>query len=95
MRRLIGTLVRERLCAAGHLQPFETVYRWRGEIFEKAETRGTLYTRASLVQRITERVRQEHPYEVPHVTAVPLTAGNPDYLAWIIAETDDGPAITR
>lgn len=87
MRQLIRDLVQEHLCAAGHMQPFETVYSWQGEIFEKTETRGVLYSRASLVERITDRVRQDHPYEVPHVTATPLTAGNPDYLAWIITET--------
>lgn len=87
MRRLIRDLVRAHLCAAGHMETFETVYSWRGEIFEKPETRGVLYSRASLVERITERVRQDHPYEVPHVTAVPLTVGNPDYLQWILSET--------
>ena len=87
LRGFLRKLVHQHLAAAGHLSPFETIYNWRGEVFEKTEARGVLYTRASLVQRITDLTRQEHPYEVPHVTATPLTAGNPDYLDWIIAET--------
>lgn len=88
MRRFLRQLVDEHLAAAGHLYPFDTIYRWRGEVYEKTETRGVLYTRASLVDRIVERTRREHPYEVPHVTAMPLTSGNPDYLAWIVSETE-------
>jgi periplasmic divalent cation tolerance protein len=87
MRGFLRALVREHCAAAGHLSPFGTVYRWRGEVYEKTEFRGVLYTRASLVDRIVERTRREHPYEVPHVTATPLLAGNSDYLRWIIEET--------
>ena len=34
-------------------------------------------------------VKAHHPYDVPNVTAVPLIAGNADYLAWIVTETKD------
>lgn len=87
VRELIHALMQKRLCAAGHLYPFETTYRWRGNVYEKTEVRGILYTRASLVDRITEEIRSMHPYEVPHVTATPLVAGNDDYLQWIFSET--------
>lgn len=87
LRQFIHQLMQQHLCAAGHTYPFETTYHWRGEVHEKTETRGVLYTRASLVNRITELARQQHPYEVPHVTATPLVAGNPDYLQWIFTET--------
>lgn len=89
LRELARELVHEQLCAAAHLSPFDTIYRWRGEIEEKPETRAVLYTRASLVDRIVEWVhlRQPHPYEVAHVTATAIIGGNPDYLAWIEDET--------
>jgi periplasmic divalent cation tolerance protein len=34
-----------------------------------------------------ERANAEHPYDVPCVIALPILAGNPDYLAWIESET--------
>jgi periplasmic divalent cation tolerance protein len=87
VRMLVGELVYDRLAAAGHLTRFETIYQWQGEMHNKHETRAVLYTRAGLVGQIVERTKRHHPYEVPHVTATPIVAGNPDYLAWISTET--------
>jgi periplasmic divalent cation tolerance protein len=41
----------------------------------------------SLVSAIVERVKASHPYEVPGISARPITAGDPDYLQWIMDET--------
>jgi periplasmic divalent cation tolerance protein len=32
-------------------------------------------------------VKQLHGYDCPCVVALPIADGNPDYLAWIVAET--------
>jgi len=44
--------------------------------------------RTVLVERIVERVKAQHPYEVPGISARPIIAGNPEYLRWIRDETD-------
>jgi periplasmic divalent cation tolerance protein len=89
------TLVEERLAACGHLvEPIRSIYRWEGEVHDEAEARVALHTRRSLVDAIVTRTTQAHGYEVPCVIALPLTGGNPAYLAWIAAETgagDDAP----
>jgi uncharacterized protein involved in tolerance to divalent cations len=41
------------------------------------------------VPQIIERTNREHPYVVPCVVAVPIVAGNPNYLKWIADETVD------
>jgi periplasmic divalent cation tolerance protein len=46
-----------------------------------------LKTRGELVPALIERTRQLHSYECPSVVALPIAAGNPDYLRWIAAET--------
>ena len=84
------SLVEDRLCAAGHhVHPVRSFYRWQGEIHDEVEARVILHTRASLVPAIVERVDRDHPFEVPCVAAIPITAGNPAYLAWIRQETRD------
>ena len=81
-------LVRDRLAACGqHVTPVRSIYVWEGAIEESTETRVALHTRASLVPAILERVKAEHPYDVPCVLAVPVKAGNPDYLAWVVDST--------
>jgi CutA1 divalent ion tolerance protein len=44
-------------------------------------------TRTDLVDRLVASVRERHPYDLPNITAVPVTAGNPDLIAWITNET--------
>jgi periplasmic divalent cation tolerance protein len=90
------TLVEERLAACGHLvQSIRSIYRWEGAVHDEAEARVALHTRRSLVDRIVARANEAHGYEVPCVLALPVTGGNPAYLAWIAAETagldDDAP----
>lgn len=82
-------LVAARLCACGqNIASIRSIYRWQGEIEDDAEARVALHTRASLVGRIVEQTKQEHSDEVPCVIALPIIDGNPDYIAWVLAETD-------
>lgn len=85
---LTRTLVEERLAACGHqITAIRSVYRWHGGVHDEPEARVALHTRRSLVAAVTERVRELHPYDVPCVIALPLVGGNPEYLAWVAAET--------
>jgi periplasmic divalent cation tolerance protein len=82
------TLVDERLAAAVNIVPgVRSVYRWRGSVEEASETLLIAKTTSALVARLTERVIGLHSYECPAVVAVPVCAGNPDYLAWIVEQT--------
>lgn len=80
-------LVAERLCASAHVFPMRAIYRWNGEMNDVDEWRAELHTRTALVAAIVERVKLEHPYEVPGVVVVPLADGGPDYLRWVRDET--------
>jgi hypothetical protein len=39
------------------------------------------------VPEIVARAKEQHPYEVPGISVRPIDGGNPDYLAWVAAET--------
>src|SRR5258708_7483878 len=81
-------LIEDRLCASAHnFTPVRSLYRWRGEIYERTEGRVSLHTSRIRITEIVERAKREHPYEVPGVSARPITGGNPDHLAWIAAQT--------
>ena len=83
-------LVADRLAASAHnLAEIRTVYRWEGEVHDAPEARSMIRTRRALVDAITARAMERHPYVVPSVVATPLVGGNPDYLNWIITETQD------
>jgi periplasmic divalent cation tolerance protein len=81
-------LVDDRLAACGHqIEAIRSIYRWQGEVHDEPEARVALHTRAALVDRIVERANAEHPYDVPCVLALPVLAGNPVYLEWVLRET--------
>jgi periplasmic divalent cation tolerance protein len=85
-------LIKDRLVASAHnFAPVQSIYRWRGEIHERREGRVSLHTSRSRIPEIVARAKHEHPYEVPGVSARPITDGNPDYLAWIAKETSPEP----
>jgi periplasmic divalent cation tolerance protein len=84
------SLVADRLVACGqHLGPIRSIYRWDGTIHDDREIRVALHTRATLVPAIIDRTRREHRYEVPCILALPVEAGNPDYVQWVIEETTE------
>jgi len=86
---LIGrVLVEERLVACVNvLDGVRSLYWWEGKVQEEDEALFVAKTRAGLVDTVVARVKQLHSYEVPCVVALPVAAGNPDFLDWISAET--------
>ncbi len=81
-------LVEDRLVAGAHyIASIRSVYHWRGKIEDRPEARVALHTRRSLVPEIVQFTAAHHPYAVPCVVAWPIIDGNPDYIAWIVAET--------
>jgi periplasmic divalent cation tolerance protein len=86
------TVVEERLAACANvLGGMTSVYWWQGKLEEASEAALILKTRGELIEPLTARLRDLHPYECPGVVALPIAAGNPAYLAWIAAETAPPP----
>lgn len=83
-------LVDDRLAACGqNIASIRSIYRWDGAVQDDPEARVALHTRASLVPHIVKRANDEHPYDVPCVIAMPVIAGNPAYIEWVLAETQN------
>ncbi len=87
--RSIGrAIVEERLAACANILPdMRSIYWWQGKLEEAREAVVILKTTAAAAERVIARVRTLHSYDVPCAIALPVAAGNPDYLAWIAAET--------
>jgi len=82
--RIGRALVDERLAACANVVAgIASTYWWRGRVEQAGETLLILKTRQDRLAALTARVRALHAYSVPEVIAVPVSGGNPDYLAWI------------
>jgi periplasmic divalent cation tolerance protein len=91
--RLVGetigrTLVEEHLAACTNVIPGVTsIYRWQGNVCRDREVLLLIKTRRSRVAALTRRVRDLHSYAVPEILALPIAAGSPPYLAWVLDAT--------
>lgn len=84
-------LVEDRLVACGHnISPIRAIYHWEGKVYDEQQARVGLHTRESLLPAIIARADRDHADDVPCVIAMLITAGHPNYLRWIYAETTPG-----
>ena len=86
-KKIGRTLVEEKLAACVNFHPIQSIYRWEGEIEEEGEIAILVKTRAELVDRVIERVKELHSYEVPDIISLPIEKGYPAYLQWIEEST--------
>lgn len=87
-RRLAQDLVEQRLAACVNiLPPIQSIYRWQGAIEHATELCLVIKSTQACYAGLEAAIRQMHPYDVPEIIAIPVTAGLPAYLSWIAAET--------
>lgn len=68
--------------------PVLSLYHWRGKTETAMEIPLTIKTTTQAYDAVEALLRALHPYELPEIIAVPITAGLTPYLDWIVAETD-------
>lgn len=77
-------LVGHQLAACVHItQPVQAIYRWEGELCQSTEVQLHIKCLSAQYQAIEAKISQIHPYDVPELIALPITAGSEPYLQWI------------
>ena len=88
-RKITDKLLTERKAACVNIIPkVESQYWWQGKIESANELLLIVKTRAVLLEELIALVKQNHPYSVPEIIALPIIGGNKDYLKWIDRETE-------
>ncbi|MFQ5702687.1 MAG: divalent-cation tolerance protein CutA [Gemmatimonadales bacterium] len=87
-RSMVRRLVTDRLVACGTiLEGAQSIYRWQGGIEETPEVMVVLKTTRERWDALRTTVREIHPYEIPELLALPVSAGHPEYLDWVQEST--------
>lgn len=87
--KLSRQLINERAAACvNRLAPCTSTYRWKNNIETATEVPLLIKTTQAAYPRLEKLVREAHPYELPEIIAVLVTAGLPSYLDWIDGETN-------
>ena len=83
-QEIATVLVEEKLAACVSIIPsILSIYLWKGKICRDAENLLLIKTSSHLFERLRKKLRQIHQYELPEIIALPVKAGDPDYLKWI------------
>lgn len=87
--RIGKALLDERLVACVNIPSAQlrSLYLWKGEREEAEETLLIAKTMEDRFADLNRVVRRLHSYETPCVVALPLAAGDSDYLAWVEEST--------
>src|SRR3954464_15577239 len=81
--KLARVVVDGRLAACVNvLSPCRSVYRWKGKIEDAEEFPVLIKTTRERYAALEAAIRNNHPYELPEIVALPLAGGLPAYLDW-------------
>lgn len=87
-QRVAQVLIENRVAACVNiLAECSSVYRWQGKTETASEVPLLIKTTRAAYSRLEAALRAHHPYELPEIIAVPVTAGLPGYLQWVAQET--------
>ena len=90
-KNLARTAVAERL--AGNAQiagPVLSVFRHLGETGEGEEFQLILSTTRATLPKLVEHLTDNHPWQNPEITAIPLAYATEPYAAWLRQATTEG-----
>lgn len=83
-RRLARRLLTRRLAACvSCLAGAESHYWWKGRLERARETLMIIKTSRSRLAEAMRCLAGAHPYTVPELLALPVTAGSRPYLRWL------------
>jgi periplasmic divalent cation tolerance protein len=86
--RIAASLVTTGVAACVNvLAECASVYRWQGKIEHASEVPLLIKTTRAAYPQLESALRKLHPYEVPEIIALPVSAGLPEYLNWVAQET--------
>ncbi|OGQ97238.1 MAG: cytochrome C biogenesis protein CcdA [Deltaproteobacteria bacterium RIFOXYD12_FULL_57_12] len=86
-QRLARTLVERKVAACVQIVgPLTSIYQWQGKVEEAGEYLCIAKSRQDLFDELRQIIAANHPYEVPEILALPISAGSDSYLAWLNQE---------
>jgi periplasmic divalent cation tolerance protein len=88
--KLARGILENRLAACVQLSGISSFFFWDEQIQQDDEVSLFIKTTGKRYADLESYIREYHPYDVPEIIRLPITAGLPEYLAWLDATTGEG-----
>jgi len=89
--KIAQALVERMLAACINIVPSITsVYRWQDEVQRDSEALLIVKSRRDVFEHLKRCVKELHSYEIPEIIALPIVAGDADYLRWLDSSVPGG-----
>lgn len=87
-KNIAQKIVEERLAACVTVtSAVQSFYWWEERIANDQEFILFIKTKTSLFQKLEQRIKTLHSYQVPEIIALPIQTGSKEYLDWIKQNT--------
>jgi periplasmic divalent cation tolerance protein len=82
--KIATALVSEKLAACVNRFPrVVSTFWWKGEVQSDTESLLMIKTVDRLLEPLSKRIHDLHPYELPEVIKLPIEGGSERYLEWL------------
>ncbi|MGB9779025.1 MAG: divalent-cation tolerance protein CutA [Candidatus Bathyarchaeia archaeon] len=82
--KISKALLNERLIVCANIiGPISSLFWWREKIESAEEYVLLMKTRFDMFEKLVEKVKVIHTYEVPEIIAIPIIQGFKPYLEWL------------
>jgi periplasmic divalent cation tolerance protein len=87
-RKIVSYLLQNRLIACANIMPpNQSFFYWEDKMAISQEVVVFMKTRAALFPRVNEAIARLHSYDCPCIVALPIEAGHPVFMKWVLDET--------
>ena len=76
-------MLADGLAACVQITAVRSRYIWQGQVRREPEQLLLIKTRAELFEIVRGKIRAIHSYDTPEIVALPISAGDADYLSWL------------
>ncbi len=83
-QKIADKLIESKLAACANIiDNIKSVFWWEGKPDSANETLLIIKSKKSKLSKIIQLVKSLHSYKVPEIIALPIVAGDKNYLNWI------------
>jgi periplasmic divalent cation tolerance protein len=85
-KKIAQSLLKQKLAACVNIAgKIDSFFWWKGSPDKASEVLLLIKSRKDKFKQIVRAVRKAHSYQVPEIIALPIIAGDKEYLRWIDA----------